>query len=118
MTGVVTTLVASDDIKSFGEQIDDLALTFIAPLGTYNCNYSGHDFGEFVLCTLYFVLSSLFFYVRASIYLKSTYNRRTKYKVQSTKHQSTNLSQSRWFFYEVVRTRPLYFLDIALLDWE
>ena len=34
MPGVVTALAAHDDVKAFGEQIDDLALALVAPLQT------------------------------------------------------------------------------------
>ena len=34
----LTALVASDDLKLLREQIDDLAFTFIAPLGADYCN--------------------------------------------------------------------------------
>jgi hypothetical protein len=33
MAGIVAALVADDDVESLGEQIYDLALSFIAPLG-------------------------------------------------------------------------------------
>jgi hypothetical protein len=33
MPGVVTALVTSDDLEMFGEQINDLALAFVSPLG-------------------------------------------------------------------------------------
>ena len=34
VAGVVTALVANDDVEMLGKQINDLAFAFIAPLGT------------------------------------------------------------------------------------
>ena len=42
VTGVVTALVAGNDIEPLPEQIDDLALTFIAPLGADDSDYVRH----------------------------------------------------------------------------
>jgi hypothetical protein len=42
----MTALVASDDIETLGEQIDDLALTFVAPLGANNCDHFCHGFSR------------------------------------------------------------------------
>jgi hypothetical protein len=39
MAGVVTALLARDDVEVFGEKINDLAFTFITPLGAYNDYY-------------------------------------------------------------------------------
>ncbi len=36
MTGVVAPLVARDDIRPLGQEVDDLSLAFIAPLGADN----------------------------------------------------------------------------------
>src|SRR2546427_10564779 len=33
VTGIVAALIANDDVKALGQQIDDLAFAFIAPLG-------------------------------------------------------------------------------------
>src|SRR5437764_1155391 len=38
MAGVVTTLIAHDNIEALGQQIDDLAFAFIAPLGADDCD--------------------------------------------------------------------------------
>jgi hypothetical protein len=35
MAGVVTALIARDDVEVFGKQINDLAFSFVAPLGAY-----------------------------------------------------------------------------------
>jgi hypothetical protein len=43
MAGVVAALEADDDIGVLGKQIDDLAFTFIAPLGADDCDV-GHIF--------------------------------------------------------------------------
>ena len=37
----MSALIANDDVESFGQQIDDLAFAFIAPLGADDC-YNGH----------------------------------------------------------------------------
>ena len=37
VAGVMTTLIAGDDIEVRREQIDDLALAFIPPLGADDC---------------------------------------------------------------------------------
>src|SRR2546425_11468608 len=36
MPGVVTSLITDDDVEPLGEQIDNLAFAFIAPLGAYD----------------------------------------------------------------------------------
>src|SRR5438105_12898304 len=38
MAGVVTALIAHDDVEALGEQIDDLAFALIAPLGADDCD--------------------------------------------------------------------------------
>src|SRR2546423_3827025 len=38
MAGVVTALIAHDNIEALGQQIDDLAFAFIAPLGANDCD--------------------------------------------------------------------------------
>jgi len=38
MTGVVTALVADDNVRVAGEQIDDLAFAFVTPLGADDCD--------------------------------------------------------------------------------
>ena len=43
VAGVVPALVARDDIETLCEQIDDLAFTFVAPLGADDCNYFFHN---------------------------------------------------------------------------
>jgi hypothetical protein len=42
MTGVTTTLIPYDKIRTHGEFIYNLSLPFIPPLRTNNCNYR-HD---------------------------------------------------------------------------
>ena len=42
MARVVSALVTNNDLELLGEQINDLALTFIAPLGAYYCDYFRH----------------------------------------------------------------------------
>src|SRR5262245_766683 len=42
MAGVVSALVARNDLEALGKQIDDLAFSFIAPLGADDCNYFRH----------------------------------------------------------------------------
>jgi hypothetical protein len=39
VTGIVPALIARNDIKPVRKQIDDLSLSFIAPLGTDNYDY-------------------------------------------------------------------------------
>ena len=37
-------LIARDDVETLGQEIDDLAFAFIAPLGTDNCyNHKNRD---------------------------------------------------------------------------
>jgi len=49
VTGVVSTLVAHNDIELLGKQVNNLALTLIAPLGTNH----GYNFRhEFLICFL------------------------------------------------------------------
>ena len=38
VAGVVTALIAHDDIGVVGKKIDDLTLAFVAPLGTDDCD--------------------------------------------------------------------------------
>jgi hypothetical protein len=38
MSGVVAALVSHHDVKTLGEQVDDLAFAFIAPLGADYCD--------------------------------------------------------------------------------
>src|SRR4051794_22202248 len=42
---VVTTLVTNNNFELLRKQINDLALTFIAPLGANYCDYFCHSFG-------------------------------------------------------------------------
>src|SRR6185369_5311591 len=42
MPGVVPALITRDDVEPLREQIDDLAFTFIAPLGADDCDYVSH----------------------------------------------------------------------------
>jgi hypothetical protein len=42
--GVVPALITRDDVEPLREQIDDLAFTFIAPLGADDCDYVSHRF--------------------------------------------------------------------------
>src|SRR5215467_10129117 len=42
MAGVVPSLIARHNIEPFGEQIDDLALAFIPPLGADDCDDLRH----------------------------------------------------------------------------
>jgi len=44
VAGVVSALIASNDVETLGEQIDDLAFTFVAPLGAYHCYDFCHGF--------------------------------------------------------------------------
>jgi hypothetical protein len=46
VAGVVPALIASDDLETLGEQIDDLAFTFVAPLGANHCDYFSHGFSQ------------------------------------------------------------------------
>jgi hypothetical protein len=41
VAGVVSALITDDDVEPLGEQIDNLAFTFVAPLGAYD----GDDHG-------------------------------------------------------------------------
>ncbi|MNT65589.1 hypothetical protein D3C72_2035830 [compost metagenome] len=43
MTGIVATLVAHDSCSLFGEQVDDLALALIAPLGAQDYDILTHN---------------------------------------------------------------------------
>jgi hypothetical protein len=43
VSGVVPALIAGDDVETLGEQIDDLAFAFIAPLGAYDDYDFGHN---------------------------------------------------------------------------
>src|SRR6185369_4087593 len=43
VAGVVTALITSDDVETLSEQIDNLAFTFVAPLGANDCNYFRHN---------------------------------------------------------------------------
>src|SRR6187200_622984 len=38
MSGVVTALVTRNDVEPFRQKVNDLAFSFVAPLGTYNYN--------------------------------------------------------------------------------
>ena len=38
VTGVVSPLIPGHDVEMLGEEIDDLAFAFIAPLGAYDNN--------------------------------------------------------------------------------
>jgi hypothetical protein len=38
VAGIVAALVPRDDFKLLGEQVNDFALTFVAPLSPYDCN--------------------------------------------------------------------------------
>ncbi|GAB3061654.1 hypothetical protein GCM10027214_28560 [Stenotrophomonas tumulicola] len=49
MAGIVTTLETHDGTDFLGKQIDDLALAFIAPLGTKHYDRLTHD-GLLELC--------------------------------------------------------------------
>src|SRR6266699_1702005 len=42
MSGIVPALIADHDVKAFGEQINDLAFAFIAPLGADYHDRFGH----------------------------------------------------------------------------
>jgi hypothetical protein len=42
MAGVVSALVARNDLEALGKQIDDLAFSFVAPLGADDCNHFRH----------------------------------------------------------------------------
>jgi hypothetical protein len=42
MAGVVAALEADDDVGLVGEEVDDLAFAFVAPLGADDCDV-GHD---------------------------------------------------------------------------
>src|ERR1700752_1375998 len=42
VSGVVPTLVARHDLETLSEQIDDLAFSFVAPLGANHCDYFSH----------------------------------------------------------------------------
>ena len=44
MAGVITALKADDNVRVVGEEIDDLAFAFVAPLGADDCNV-GHVLG-------------------------------------------------------------------------
>jgi hypothetical protein len=46
MSGVVTALITSDDVETLGEQINDLAFTFVAPLGANHCDNFSHRFSQ------------------------------------------------------------------------
>jgi hypothetical protein len=39
MSSVMTALIARHDIEPLGEQVDNLTLAFVAPLGANNCDY-------------------------------------------------------------------------------
>jgi hypothetical protein len=39
MAGVVAALITRYNIEPLGEQVDNLTLTFVAPLGANNCDY-------------------------------------------------------------------------------
>jgi hypothetical protein len=39
VSSVVTALIARDDVEMFGQEIDDLAFAFIAPLSADNYDY-------------------------------------------------------------------------------
>ena len=39
MAGVMATLITDHDVESFSQQVDDLAFSFIAPLGAYDCDH-------------------------------------------------------------------------------
>ena len=41
VTGVRATLKADDDVAVIGEDVGDLALAFVAPVGAYDCFYHG-----------------------------------------------------------------------------
>src|SRR4026208_2235324 len=77
--GVVSALIAHDDVEPLGEQIDDLAFTFVAPLGADHCNHFRHE-----ICALYFVLCSLYTVLSRAL-LKSLRTQERESKVQSTK---------------------------------
>ena len=42
MSGVVAALIAGHTVVSFGKDIDNLPLTFVAPLDAYNCEVLFH----------------------------------------------------------------------------
>jgi hypothetical protein len=44
MAGIVSALVAHDDVEPLREQIDNLAFTFVAPLGADDRDYVSHRF--------------------------------------------------------------------------
>src|SRR5262244_1451006 len=46
VAGVVSALVANDYVEAFGEQIDNLAFSFIAPLGADDRDNHRQKFGD------------------------------------------------------------------------
>jgi hypothetical protein len=43
MPGIMAALVARDNVEAFGEDVDDLSLAFISPLGAQNNHVSHLD---------------------------------------------------------------------------
>jgi len=67
----VSALITSDDIKALGQQIDDLAFAFIAPLGAYDCYYFAHSPVVRKIHLPFSILHfSLFFMCHIRIFLK------------------------------------------------